>query len=141
MKREINEETINILIDKIREIDKCLDAYDYMNCTYEEYLECIRQNKTGNMSLRHRIISGHHIWDNHMEDTLYKTKQLTNLLYKKSYNKINTDDVIKLIGNLALSRDNFYKKTDSLSIYPIQSITIRDNLNTIIEILSRYDKQ
>ena len=46
--------------------------------------------------------------------------------------KENIETIIKGLGQ---TRDAFIKNTDNLSLYPIQSELVRDNINDIIKIL------
>lgn len=138
---------INKLIKLIKEIDKALDAYEFRGYTYEEYKELISQGKRGDRSLRYSIVpgtGGKHIWTNIMQDTLDRSKKITNLLYLEHKNKYNltTDDyheIYLLIKRIKEMHAEFKKNTDNFSIYPIQAETIGDNLNEMTKILSIYN--
>lgn len=131
----MNKETLNVLVTKIKEIDKALDAYEYMGLTYEEYLDTKKKNERGSMSLRNRILHGSHIWSDWMEMTIQRTKDIANLLWADSIDTMSKEDIETVIKGLGQTRDVFIKKTDNLSLYPIQSELVRDNINDIIKIL------
>ena len=131
----MNKETLNVLVTKIKEIDKALDAYEYMGLTYEEYLDTKKKNERGSMSLRNIILHGSHIWSDWMEMTIQRTKDIANLLWADSIDTMSKEDIETVIKGLGQTRDVFIKKTDNLSLYPIQSELVRDNINDIIKIL------
>ena len=133
----MDKETLNILISKIKEIDKALDAYEYMNLTFDEYKDAIKEHRHGNMSLRNRVIRGSHLWSDWMEMTIQRTKDIANLLWADSIDTMSKKDIELVIKGLGRTRDAFVNKTDNLSIYPIQSELIRDNINDIINILRK----
>ncbi len=131
----MEKEQLNILVSKIKEIDKALDAYEYMGLTYEEYLDAKKKNERGSMSLRNRILHGSHIWSDWMEFTLQRCKDIANLIWADSIETMSKESIELIIKRLGQTRDVFVKNTDNLSIYPIQSELIRDNINDIIKIL------
>lgn len=131
----MNKETLNVLVAKIKEIDKALDAYEYMGLTYEEYLDAKKKNERGSMSLRNRILHGSHIWSDWMEMTIRRTKDIANLLWADSIDTMSKESIKTVIKGLGQTRDVFIKNTDNLSLYPIQSEIVRDNINDIIKIL------
>lgn len=131
----MEKETLNILISKIKEIDKALDDYEYMGWTYEAFIRDKNDNKRGNMSLRNRTLHEKHIWNDWMEDTIKNLKDTCNELWKGNYiGKYEIEREIKMLGK---TRDVFIKNTDNLSLYPMQSEIIRDNINFIINILRK----
>lgn len=141
---------INTLINKIKEIDSALDAYEFRGYTYEEYCSIKRDNKRGDKSLRCAIMynkAGAHIWSGIMQDSIDRAKQITNKLYLADKNRyIMTDDDMNeiklLVKRLNEVRDVFYKNTDGLSTYPVQAEIIYDNINEIINILNKaHDKE
>ena len=131
----MNKETLNVLVAKIKEIDKALDAYEYMGLTYEEYLDAKKKNERGSMSLRNRILHGSHIWSDWMEMSIKRAKDIANLLWADSIDTISKENIETIIKGLGQTRDAFIKNTDNLSLYPIQSELVRDNINDIIKIL------
>ena len=131
------------LIDKIKEIDVMLDAYEYKNCTFEEYQECIKTNTRGNGSLRNMIRSSMHVWNPVMEKYFKELKDVVNMIYlvKKNKHKLNRDDIDKISDIINKIKDIkmiFKKNTDDCSIYPIQSECICNNLNFISKYLQKY---
>lgn len=128
-----DKEELNKLVSKIKEIDKALDAYEYMGTTFEEYKKNIQEGKRGNMSLRNRMLHNSHIWSDWMESSIRNVKDITNELWKGNY--IGGYDIERTINMLGKTRDAFVKNTDNLSLYPIQSELVRDNINDIINIL------
>lgn len=128
-----DKEELNILVSKIKEIDKALDAYEYMGTTFEEYKKNIQEGKRGNMSLRNRMLHNSHIWSDWMESSIRNVKDITNELWKENY--IGSNEIERIINMLGKTRDAFVKNTDNLSLYPIQSELVRDNINDIIKIL------
>ena len=128
-----DKEELNILVSKIKEIDKALDAYEYMGTTFEEYKKNIQEGKRGNMSLRNRMLHNSHIWSDWMESSIRNVKDITNELWKENY--IGSNEIERTINMLGKTRDAFVKNTDNLSLYPIQSELVRDNINDIIKIL------
>ena len=128
-----DKEELNILVSKIKEIDKALDAYEYMGTTFEEYKKNIQEGKRGNMSLRNRMLHNSHIWSDWMESSIRNVKDIINELWKENY--IGSNEIERTINMLGKTRDAFVKNTDNLSLYPIQSELVRDNINDIIKIL------
>ena len=133
------------LIDKIKEIDVMLDAYEYKNCTFDEYQEHVKHNERGNASLRNMIRNSNHIWSPIMEKDFKELKDIVNMMYlvKNNKYKLNTNDINKiriLSDKIRNIRETFKKKTDDCSIYPIQSEGICDNLKFIAAYLDMYAK-
>lgn len=131
------------LIDKIKEIDVMLDAYEYKNCAFEEYQECIKTNTRGNGSLRNMIRNSMHVWNPVMEKYFKELKDVVNMIYlvKKNKHKFNKDDIDKISVIINKVRDIktvFKKNTDDCSIYPIQSECIYNNLTFISKYLQKY---
>lgn len=127
---------INELINKIKEIDKALDAYEYAGYTFKEYKECINKKQKGDKNLRNMYYKGSHIWTDVMENTLNRIKQITNklfLMYKHKYRLKyeDIDEINILINRIDDIKRIFKNKTDQLSIYPIQSELIYDNFDYI----------
>lgn len=136
---------INTLINKIKEIDSALDAYEFRGYTYEEYCKDKQDNKHGMKSLRHAPMynkNGANIWSNVMQNSIDRAKQITNKLYLADKNryKLSNDDmkeIMLLIKRLNEVKEIFYKNTDGLSTYPVQAEIIYDNINDIINILNK----
>lgn len=131
------------LIDKIKEIDKMLDDYEYKNCNFEEYQYCIKNNIKGNGSLRNMIRSSMHVWNPVMEKYFKELKDVVNMIYLEKNNryKMNRDDIDKISVIINKVRDIktvFKKNTDDCSIYPIQSECICNNLTFISNYLQKY---
>lgn len=131
------------LIDKIKEIDVMLNAYEYKNCTFEEYKECIKTNTKGNGSLRNMIRNSMHVWNPVIEQYFKELKDVVNMIYltKKNKYKLNGDDIDKIydiINKVRYIKDVFKKNTDDCSIYPIQSECICNNLTYISKYLQKY---
>lgn len=127
---------IDELINKIKEIDKALDAYEYAGYTYKEYIYNKNNKLRGDKSLRNMYYKGSHIWSDDMENTLNRIKQITNklfLMYKHKYELKNEDiNEIKILINRIDDIKRISKnRTDQLSIYPIQSELIYDNFDYI----------
>ena len=137
---------LNTLIEKIKDIDNALDAYEYSGYTYEKYKDMISHKIRGDRSLRFLFKPGSigkHIWTNVMQDGLDRAKKITNLLYLEHNNKykLTKDDdyeILLLTKRLNEIREIFKKNTDNYSIYPIHSEMIGDRLTEIAKILDKY---
>ena len=130
---------LNILINAIKEIDKCLDAYDFKDYTFEEYQDSIMKGEKGNKGLRNLIkynSAGSYVWTSWMQESLDNSKRYANILYKMDKNNgsmsVNDKDkLLLLIKRLGETKKTFKKNTDDYSIYPIQSELIGENLTII----------
>lgn len=138
-------ENLNKIINLIKEIDECLDAYEYNGYTYEEYKKDIDRGIRGNKGLRNLIkynSSGSHVWNDWMQECLDNCKKQVNNIYtsKKNNTKPLFDilDFSRLIKRIRETRDTFKKNTDNYSLYPIQSETIGNNLTIIANYFEKY---
>ena len=130
----------------IKEIDECLDKYDFKGYTFEEYENAIKEGKKGNKGLRNLVkynSSGSYIWSTWMQDCLDNCKTYINKIWLVNKNKYNitTDDLIKikmLVKRIRETRSAFKKNTDDFSIYPIQSEKIGSNLTDIANYFEKY---
>ena len=132
---------LQIIIDKIKEIDNCLDAYEYGNLTYDEYKKYNENNIHGNWSLRRRYFHSKPIWESIIQNIFDKLKDTINLIYKEQKHNTKYVDSKKLnmlINDLKYTEKQFKKNTDNCSVYPIKSETIKDNLLYIIAYLENY---
>ena len=108
------------------------------NRNSDEYISCIKNKEKGLNSIRN---SPKKIWTVWMDESLEKAKNI--------YNKICSDNIteedIKQIKNLIERFNNcaksFYTDTDKLSLYPIESELIYNNLKTISNIFKFYYEQ
>lgn len=130
---------LDILINAIKEVDKCLDAYDFKGYSFEEYEDCIKRGIKGDKGLRNLVkynSSGSYVWNTWMQESLDNSKKYANILYKINKNNgsmsVNDKDkLLLLIKRLGETKKTFKKNTDDYSIYPIQSLSIGENLTII----------
>ena len=127
------------IVSLIKEIDECLDKYDFKGYTFEEYEKAIKEGKKGTKGLRNLIkynSSGLYIWPTWMQDCLDNCKTYINKIWLVNKNKyyITNDDLNKikiLVERIRETRSAFKKNTDNCSIYPIESEKICSNLTDI----------
>lgn len=134
------------IVSLIKEIDECLDKYDFKGYTFEEYERAIKEGKKGTKGLRNLIkynSSGLYIWSIWMQDCLDNCKAYINKIWLVDKNKydITTDDLNKikiLVKRIRETRSAFKKNTDDFSIYPIESEKIGSNLTDIAKYFEKY---
>lgn len=145
------------IVSLIKEIDECLDKYDFKGYTFEEYEKAIKEGKKGTKGLRSLIkynSSGLYIWSIWMQDCLDNCKTYINKIWLANKNKlrlmdvstqykydITTDDLNKikiLVKRIRETRSAFKKNTDDFSIYPIESEKIGSNLTDIANYFEKY---
>lgn len=131
-------EKLEKLIDCIKSIDKSLDAYEYNGYTYEEYKECLKDKKKGLNSIRN---SPKKIWTVWMDESLEKAKNIYNKIYSDNITEEDIKQIKYLIERFNNSAKSFYTDTDKLSLYPIESELIYNNLKTISNIFKFYYEQ
>ena len=134
---------INELINAIKEIDVCLDKYEYNNCSYEEYKSMISQGQHGNRCIRNLYLFGHHFWTSIMDNVFNECKQYTNKIYlydKGKYLLLDEDKqkINKLAESVITIRHELKKDFDKYGIYPIEMEQILNNLITMHTILKSY---
>lgn len=140
-------EKLNEIIELIKEIDECLDAYSFKGYTFEKYQVAISKGEKGTGGLRNIVkynSNGQHIWKTWMQTALDDSKKYINKIYlcKNGKYNINNDDKEKmtlLSKRLREAKDVFKKDTDNYSIYPIKSETIGHNLTVIANYLENYE--
>ena len=134
------------IVSLIKEIDECLDKYDFKGYTFEEYENAIKEGKKGTKGLRNLIkynSSGLYIWSTWMQACLDNCKTYINKIWLVNKNKydITTDDLNKikiLVERIRETRSAFKKNTDNCSIYPIESEKICSNLTDIANYFEKY---
>lgn len=134
------------IVSLIKEIDECLDKYDFKGYTFEEYERAIKEGKKGTKGLRNLIkynSSGLYIWSTWMQACLDNCKTYINKIWLVNKNKydITTDDLNKikiLAERIRETRSAFKKNTDNCSIYPIESEKICSNLTDIANYFEKY---
>ena len=134
------------IVSLIKEIDECLDKYDFKGYTFEEYERAIKEGIKGTKGLRNLIkynSSGLYIWSIWMQDCLDNCKAYINKICLVDKNKydITTDDLNKikiLVKRIRETRSAFKKNTDDFSIYPIESEKIGSNLTDIAKYFEKY---
>lgn len=134
------------IVSLIKDIDECLDKYDFKGYTFEEYEKAIKEGKKGTKGLRNLIkynSSGLYIWSTWMQDCLDNCKTYINKIWLVNINKhdITNDDLNKikiLVERIRETRSAFKKNTDNCSIYPIESEKICSNLTDIANYFEKY---
>ena len=134
------------IVSLIKDIDECLDKYDFKGYTFEEYEKAIKEGKKGTKGLRNLIkynSSGLYIWSTWMQDCLNNCKKYINKIWLVNINKydITNDDLNKikiLAERIRETRSAFKKNTDNCSIYPIESEKICSNLTDIANYFEKY---
>ena len=128
-------EKLEKLIDCIKSIDKSLDAYEYNGYTYDEYISCIKNKEKGLNSIRN---SPKKIWTVWMDESLNKAKNIYNKICSDNITEEDIKQIKNLIERFNNSAKSFYTDTDKLSLYPIESELIYNNLKTISNIFKFY---
>lgn len=131
-------EKLETLIDYINTINNSLDAYEYNGYTYEQYVSYIKDKQKGLNSIRN---SPKKIWTVWMDESLDKAKNIYNKIYSDNITEEDIKEIKYLIERFDNSAKSFYTDTDKLSLYPIESELIYNNLKTISNIFKFYYEQ
>lgn len=126
---------LETLIDCINSINNSLDAYEYNGYTYEQYISCIKNKEKGLNSIRNNPKK---IWTVWMDESLEKAKNIYNKIYSDDITEEDIKEIKYLIERFNNCAKSFYTDTDKLSLYPIESELIYNNLKTISNIFKFY---
>lgn len=126
---------LETLIGCINSINNSLDAYEYNGYTYEQYISCIKNKEKGLNSIRNNPKK---IWTVWMDESLEKAKNMYNKIYSGDITEEDIKEIKYLIERFDNSAKSFYTDTDKLSLYPIESELIYDNLKKISNIFKFY---
>lgn len=126
---------LETLIGCINSINNSLDAYEYNGYTYEQYISCIKNKEKGLNSIRNNPKK---IWTVWMDESLEKAKNIYNKIYSDDITEEDIKEIKYLIERFDNSAKSFYTDTDKLSLYPIESELIYNNLKTISNIFKFY---
>lgn len=126
------------LIDCINSINNSLDAYEYNGYTYDEYLSCIKNKEKGLNSIRNNPKK---IWTIWMDESLKKANNIYDKIYSDNITEEDIKQIKYLIERFNNSAKSFYTDTEKLSLYPIESELIYDNLKEISNIFKFYYEQ